>query len=49
MAGPIDQDEFRDACGRFATGVCVVTSLGPDGPERDDGQRGHARCRWIRR
>ena len=32
MAGPIDQDEFRDACGRFATGVCVVTSLGPDGP-----------------
>ncbi len=32
MAGPIDQDEFRDACGRFATGVCVVTSLGTDGP-----------------
>jgi flavin reductase (DIM6/NTAB) family NADH-FMN oxidoreductase RutF len=32
MAGPIDQDEFRDACGRFASGVCVVTSLGADGP-----------------
>jgi flavin reductase (DIM6/NTAB) family NADH-FMN oxidoreductase RutF len=32
MAGPIDQEEFRDACGRFATGVCVVTSLGADGP-----------------
>ena len=32
MAGPIDQAEFRDACGRFATGVCVVTSLGADGP-----------------
>jgi flavin reductase (DIM6/NTAB) family NADH-FMN oxidoreductase RutF len=32
MAGPIDQAQFRNACGRFATGVCVVTSLGPDGP-----------------
>jgi flavin reductase (DIM6/NTAB) family NADH-FMN oxidoreductase RutF len=32
MAGQIDPEEFRDACGRFATGVCVVTSLGPDGP-----------------
>jgi flavin reductase (DIM6/NTAB) family NADH-FMN oxidoreductase RutF len=32
MAGQIDPAEFRDACGRFATGVCVVTSLGPEGP-----------------
>jgi 3-hydroxy-9,10-secoandrosta-1,3,5(10)-triene-9,17-dione monooxygenase reductase component len=32
MAGQIDPEEFRDACGRFATGVCVVTSLGADGP-----------------
>lgn len=23
---------FRDALGRFATGVCVVTTQGPDGP-----------------
>jgi flavin reductase (DIM6/NTAB) family NADH-FMN oxidoreductase RutF len=27
-----DAASFRDACGRFATGVCVVTSFGPDGP-----------------
>jgi flavin reductase (DIM6/NTAB) family NADH-FMN oxidoreductase RutF len=32
MAGPIDPAEFREACGRFATGVCVVTSLGAHGP-----------------
>jgi flavin reductase (DIM6/NTAB) family NADH-FMN oxidoreductase RutF len=32
VARPIDPAEFRDACGRFATGVCVVTALGPDGP-----------------
>lgn len=32
MAAPIDPAEFRNACGRFATGVCVVTALGPDGP-----------------
>ncbi len=32
MAAAIDQQEFRDACGRFGTGVCVVTSLGADGP-----------------
>ena len=32
MARRIDQAEFRDACGRFPTGVCVVTSLGADGP-----------------
>ncbi|MEM8800719.1 MAG: flavin reductase family protein [Pseudomonadota bacterium] len=23
---------FRDALGQFATGVCVITALGPDGP-----------------
>lgn len=27
-----DSSDFRDACGRFVTGVCVVTSFGPDGP-----------------
>ena len=32
MAGAVDQAEFRETCGRFATGVCVVTSLGADGP-----------------
>ena len=32
---------FRDVCGRFATGVCVVTSFGPDGPVGADRQRGH--------
>ena len=32
MAGRIDADEFRAACGHFATGVCVVTSLGSEGP-----------------
>jgi flavin reductase (DIM6/NTAB) family NADH-FMN oxidoreductase RutF len=29
---PIDEREFRDVCSRFVTGVCVVTSLGPEGP-----------------
>src|SRR2546428_12695421 len=29
---PIDTREFRDVCGRFVTGVAVVTSFGPDGP-----------------
>ena len=29
---PIDEGEFRDVCGRFVTGVCVVTSFGPEGP-----------------
>jgi flavin reductase (DIM6/NTAB) family NADH-FMN oxidoreductase RutF len=29
---PIDAREFRDVCGRFVTGVCVVTSFGPEGP-----------------
>ena len=28
----IDAAAFRDALGRFVTGVCVVTSFGPDGP-----------------
>ncbi len=28
----IDSREFRDVCGRFVTGVSVVTSFGPDGP-----------------
>lgn len=28
----IDARAFRDVCSRFATGVCVVTSSGPDGP-----------------
>jgi len=32
MARRIDADEFRASCGHFATGVCVVTSLGADGP-----------------
>ena len=32
MSEPIDAAAFRDAFGRFVTGVCVVTSFGPDGP-----------------
>jgi flavin reductase (DIM6/NTAB) family NADH-FMN oxidoreductase RutF len=32
MPPAIDQAEFRDTCSRFATGVCVVTSTGADGP-----------------
>ena len=32
MADPLDPAAFRDACSRFATGVCVVTARGPDGP-----------------
>ena len=31
-AGEIDSARFRDVCGHFATGVCVITSFGPDGP-----------------
>ena len=32
-AGPrIDPGEFREVCGRFVTGVCVVTSFGAEGP-----------------
>ena len=29
---PIDSRQFRDVCGRFVTGVSVVTSFGPEGP-----------------
>lgn len=32
MPPPVDPAAFRDACSRFATGVCVVTARGPDGP-----------------
>jgi flavin reductase (DIM6/NTAB) family NADH-FMN oxidoreductase RutF len=28
----IDPIEFREVCGRFATGVCVITSFGEEGP-----------------
>jgi flavin reductase (DIM6/NTAB) family NADH-FMN oxidoreductase RutF len=28
----IDPVEFREVCSRFATGVCVITSFGPNGP-----------------
>ena len=31
-AAGIDPIEFREVCGRFATGVCVITSFGPHGP-----------------
>lgn len=29
---PVDPRDFRDAIGRFATGVAIVTCQGPDGP-----------------
>ena len=32
MPAAVDPSAFRDANSRFATGVCVVTSSGPDGP-----------------
>lgn len=32
MAAPVDPAAFRDAASRFATGVCVVTARGTDGP-----------------
>lgn len=32
MSVPPDPASYRDAVGRFATGVCVVTCDGPDGP-----------------
>lgn len=32
VPGPDTQRAFRDALGRFTTGVTVVTTLGPDGP-----------------
>jgi flavin reductase (DIM6/NTAB) family NADH-FMN oxidoreductase RutF len=28
----IDPAAFRDVCGHFATGVCAITSTGPEGP-----------------
>jgi 3-hydroxy-9,10-secoandrosta-1,3,5(10)-triene-9,17-dione monooxygenase reductase component len=31
-AASVDPIAFRDVCGRFATGVCVITSFGPEGP-----------------
>ena len=30
--GAVDPALFRDVCGRFATGVCVITSFGDQGP-----------------
>jgi|SRR5215212_847620 len=32
MEAHVDQVQFRHTCARFATGVCVVTALGEDGP-----------------
>lgn len=32
VPGPSAERDFRDALGRFATGVTVVTCAGPDGP-----------------
>jgi 3-hydroxy-9,10-secoandrosta-1,3,5(10)-triene-9,17-dione monooxygenase reductase component len=32
MPAAVDPSVFRDACSRFATGVCVVTSTGAEGP-----------------
>jgi flavin reductase (DIM6/NTAB) family NADH-FMN oxidoreductase RutF len=31
MPSPVDAAHFRELCGRFATGVVVVTAVGPDG------------------
>lgn len=31
-ASPVDPDAYRRAIGGFATGVAVVTAVGPDGP-----------------
>jgi flavin reductase (DIM6/NTAB) family NADH-FMN oxidoreductase RutF len=31
QATHLDRDEFRRACARFATGVCVLTTCTPDG------------------
>ncbi len=31
MTGAFDTRAFRDACGGFATGVCVITTSTPDG------------------
>jgi flavin reductase (DIM6/NTAB) family NADH-FMN oxidoreductase RutF len=32
MSPAVDPSAFREACGRFATGVCVITSSGAEGP-----------------
>jgi flavin reductase (DIM6/NTAB) family NADH-FMN oxidoreductase RutF len=32
MSAAVNQSVFRDACSRFATGVCVVTASGAEGP-----------------
>lgn len=32
MPASVDPSAFRNACSRFATGVCVVTSSGAEGP-----------------
>jgi flavin reductase (DIM6/NTAB) family NADH-FMN oxidoreductase RutF len=32
VPGAVDPSSFRDALGRFVTGVCVVTSFGEEGP-----------------
>jgi 3-hydroxy-9,10-secoandrosta-1,3,5(10)-triene-9,17-dione monooxygenase reductase component len=32
MSRAVNDSDFRDACSRFATGVCVVTSSGAEGP-----------------
>jgi flavin reductase (DIM6/NTAB) family NADH-FMN oxidoreductase RutF len=32
MPAAVDPSAFRDACSRYATGVCVVTASGPEGP-----------------
>jgi len=32
MPDAVDPSAFRDACTRYATGVCVVTASGPEGP-----------------
>ena len=32
MSPAVNASAFRDASGRFATGVCVITSSGADGP-----------------
>ena len=32
IPGPETERRFRDALGQFATGVTVVTTLGPQGP-----------------
>ena len=45
MSAAVNDSAFRDACSRFATGVCVVTATGADGPS---GMTANAvtSCRW---